>query len=106
MIASHAELREHLRLTAMETSHDAMLGRLLAAAHQHIEAQLGFAIEARYGAGEDQAPIPAPLRLAVIQLAAYWFDHGEAIADGRRAHAPFGVREIIDTYRDRRMWLG
>jgi hypothetical protein len=104
-IVNLTELREHLSLTpGVAVEDNAMLERNIAAAQGFIESWLGFKIVERYG-GEDQEPIPDALKLAVLQLAAWYFEHREAATRGERAApAPFAVRDIVDTYRDRSFW--
>ena len=104
-IVTLAELRGHLGLTAgVAEADDAMLERNIAAAQGFIESWLGHRIAERYG-GDGQEPVPDALRLAVLQLAAWWYEHREAATRGERAvPAPFAVRDIIDAYRDRSFW--
>lgn len=68
------------------------------AAQAHIERWLGFSIEDRFG-GEDQPGIPNDLKEGVLQLAAWWFEHREAIAETDKL-LPYGVQEIISAYRE------
>lgn len=68
------------------------------AAQGHIEQLLGYKIEAEFG-GEDQEPIPEPLKEAVLQLACWWFEHREAVSD-RDKRLPYGVDEIVAEYRE------
>ncbi|SCM70037.1 conserved hypothetical protein [uncultured Pleomorphomonas sp.] len=100
-IITVAELKEQLNLTDdLGTDDDALLGRKIDAAQDHIERQLGFNLEARYGA-DDQDPIPAALVEAVSQLAAHWYENREASLIGVNGYAlPFGVQEIVDGYRE------
>lgn len=100
-IVTVAELKEQLNLTDdLGTADDALLGRKIFAAQDHIERQLGFKIEARYG-GEGQDPIPASLVEAVSLLAAHWYENREASLIGVNGYAlPFGVQEIVDGYRE------
>lgn len=76
---------------------DAILTRLLAAAKAHVERLLGFALD------DDEAlpdGPPADLELAVLQLAADWYENREASLVGVSASSiPFGVREIVNEYR-------
>lgn len=68
------------------------------AAQNYVEQMLGYRIETEFG-GEDQEPIPDALKEAVLQLACWWFEHREAVSD-RDKRLPYGVDEIIMTYRD------
>ena len=76
-----------------------LLPRKIAAAQDHIERWLGYKIEAIYG-GEDQDPIPPSLVEAVCQLAAWWYENRETASEISFREAPFGVAEIVNSYRD------
>lgn len=69
------------------------------AAQNYIERQLGFRIADRFG-GTGQDPIPPSLHEAICQLAAWWYENREAAGEGAR-EMPFGVSDIVDSYRDR-----
>lgn len=76
---------------------DPVLARLLAAATAHIERLLGFKI-----ADEEEFPdgTPADLELAILQLAADWYENREASIVGVGVTTiPFGVRDIVNEYR-------
>lgn len=76
---------------------DAVLDRLLAAATAHIERLLGFKIT-----NEEEFPdgTPADLELAILQLAADWYENREASLIGITGRPmPFGVQEIVAEYR-------
>lgn len=97
-IVETADLLAHLGLTADNGGELALLAQSKAeAAQSHIERWLGFKIEDTFG-GPDQAPVPADLKEAVLQLAAWWFDNREATTESAKL-LPFGVSEIIDAYR-------
>ena len=95
------ELREQLNLTPdLGTGDDALLGRKIAAAQNHLERLLGFKIEETYG-GEDQDPIPPALVEAVCQLAAHWYENREGTVVGATAQAlPFGLSDVIAEFRE------
>lgn len=101
-IVTLAELKEHLAFTVdLGTLDDALLGRLLAAAENHIDRMLGFKMEA---AADDEAEgfedgVPPALRLAITQLATHWYENREA-AGAVAKEMPFGVTEIVDSYRE------
>ncbi|MDP9571471.1 UNVERIFIED_ORG: putative phage protein (predicted DNA packaging) [Agrobacterium larrymoorei] len=100
MIISVAQIKEQLNIDADDNSDNALLGRKVAAAQDHVERLLGFKIEDRFG-GEDQDPLPAALAEAVSQLAAHWYENREASVVGMSAGAlPFGVQDIVREYRD------
>jgi len=100
-ILSLPELKEHLAFTDdIGDADDALLGRLNAAAQNHIERLLGFKIEDCFG-GEDQDPVPPALVEAVSLLAAWWYDQRETAITGTIvASVPFDVKEIITEYRE------
>lgn len=74
-----------------------LLADKIAAAQDHIERQLGFKIADQFEEGET----PASLIEAVKQLAAHWYESREAVIIGHgAAPVPYGVTEIINSYRD------
>lgn len=92
------EVLAHLGLTADNDGELAALAQAKAdAAQSHIERWLGFKIADTFG-GAGQEPVPADLKEAVLQLAAWWFDNREATTENAKL-LPFGVSEIIDAYR-------
>ncbi len=100
MILTVAQLKEQLNITADDNSDDAILGRKVAAAQDHVERLLGFKIAGRFG-GDNQEPVPAALLEAVSQLAAHWYENREASVVGMSASAlPFGVQDIVREYRE------
>lgn len=100
-IATVEQLKEQIGWsTDLGTADDALMTRKLDAAQGHIERQLGFKIEEKYG-GQGQEAIPAPLVEAVLQLAAHWFENREATLVGVTAQElPFGVWAIVNEYRE------
>jgi hypothetical protein len=101
VILTVQELKEQLNYSAdLGTADDALLGRKLAAAQDHVERLLGYKIEVTYG-GADQEPVPPALIEAVAQLAAHWFENREATLVGVTAQElPFGVWNIVNEYRE------
>lgn len=98
-ILTLAEMKEQLSFTDdIGDIDDALLGRKINAAQNHIERMLGFLIEETFG-GEDQEAIPPALVEAVGQLAAHWYEHREAASEATR-EIPFGVTELVNGYRD------
>lgn len=90
-----ADLKAHCNVTS--AGDDAMLTRYLGAAKAHIERLLGFkltdTVELPDGA-------PADLELAILQLAADWYENREASLVGVAAQPiPFGVADIVNEYR-------
>lgn len=93
------QLKEHLSFTDdIGTADDALLQRILDAAHSHADRLLGFKVEEAFG-GVDQEPVPPDLVEAVSQLAAWWYEQREAAGEASK-EVPFGVREIITEYRE------
>lgn len=90
------DIKQHCNVT--DSASDPSLARVLAAAKVHVERLLGFSLT-----DENSFPdgTPADLELAVLQLAADWFENREASLVGVSAQAiPFGVREIVNEYRN------
>lgn len=87
------ELKQQLNMSS--NLDDALLGRKLAAAQDHVERLLGFKIETTY-----PEAVPAALVEAVSQLAADWYENREATLVGVTAvEIPFGVQAIVAEYR-------
>lgn len=96
-LVSTTELAAHLNLPREGFADAFILHGLIQAAQALVEASIGYTLAERFG--ED--PVPEPLRLAVLQLAAHWYEHREAVAAGERvAIIPFGVEFICTTWRD------
>lgn len=93
-----ADLITHCGLQGSADAADTrQLQRLLDAATAHIERQLGFKLD---NTDELSDGTPADLELAVLQLAADWFENREASLIGITGRAmPFGVQEIVNEYR-------
>lgn len=95
-IVTAEDLKRQLALTDDAPADDlAQLDGKIAAAEAHIERLLGFGFEDTYG----ENPVPEPLKEAVLQLAAWWFENREAVTSQAEA-LPFGVAEIVNEYRD------
>ena len=95
-VMSLNELKAHLSLTDDQDEDDALLSGKLDAAQTLIERMLGFSLVTQFGPQED---VPADLREAILQLAAWWYENREAVLE-RGAPLPFGVSDIIDANRD------
>jgi len=80
--------------------HEPALDQKIEAAQAHVERLLGFKIEEQFG-GPDQEPIPEPLKEAVLQLAAWWFEQREAGLTGTIVTTPpHSLPEIVAEYRE------
>ena len=89
------DLKAHCNVTG--TADDSVMTRLLSAATAHVGRLLGYAID---DADIFPSGTPGDLELAVLQLAADWYENREATLVGVSAQAiPFGVREIVNEYR-------
>jgi uncharacterized phage protein (predicted DNA packaging) len=96
-IVSATDLAEHLNLPSPTATADGdMLDRLAAAAQGYVEAHIGFTFAERY----EEDPPPEPLLQAVLMLASHWYEMREATSAERIQPVPFGLMEIIQTYRD------
>lgn len=93
MALNFAHLAAHLRVEPAQG-----MQVLLDAATKHIERLLGFKID-----DAEQFPegTPADLERAILMLAADFYENREASLVGVTAQTvPFGVREIVDEYRN------
>jgi hypothetical protein len=97
-VVSAANLAAHLNLPSPTATADAaILDGMVQAAQAFIEASVGYRLAERY----DEDPVPEPLKIAVLQLAAHWYTHREAVVAGDRVSViPFGVEFICTTWRD------
>jgi hypothetical protein len=93
------ELKQQLNLTAdLGTADDALLGRKLAAAQNHVERLLGFKIAEEF---EDEADVPPALVEAIYQLAALWYEERAAASGVNTMAVPYGLADIV---REHRRW--
>jgi hypothetical protein len=95
-VATVGELKEELSWTDdLGAADDAMLGRHLAAAEAQIERHLGFTFAVEY---PDPAPIPAPLKQAVLWLAVDYYEGRGRPEAG--AGLPYHVEDVVAAYRE------
>jgi hypothetical protein len=118
MLISVQELRNHLNLELGEEE-DLFLENKLAAAEQSIGKFMGVDLEVTYYvpdscvAGEEEgefecpappagkALLPAPLREAILQLAAHFYENREPVLVGAGAQAlPYNVFDLVGPYRN------
>jgi uncharacterized phiE125 gp8 family phage protein len=60
----------------------------------------GIAIDVTAGFGEEPDAVPAPLRQAILQLVAHWYENRSAVSHDRtQGVAPLGVDALIAPYR-------
>lgn len=96
MAVTTADLKAHSNISG--TGDDALLTRYIAAAKARIEASLGFKIDdvERFPTGT-----PDDLELAVLMLAAHFYENREASLVNVTAQIlPLGVTDIIADYRN------
>ncbi|HWJ72920.1 MAG TPA: head-tail connector protein [Kaistia sp.] len=74
---------------------DALIERTIAAAEAHIETMLGY----RLDDGSSPLYVEPPLRQAVLQLVAHWYDARQPATDTSLAEVPFTVADIIREFR-------
>lgn len=97
------ELVQHLNLPEATAEQDGdYLAGLLAAAQDHIDRTLGFKIAAAVDEGQDgfEDGLPPSLRQAALMLAAHWYEVREASAAEQLRPVPFGVSEILESFRE------
>jgi hypothetical protein len=99
VIVTVPELKEQIGWTdGLGTADDALMGRKIAAAQEHIERLLGFKIEVTYPTSVN---VPADLKEAVLLLAGHWYENREASLVGVTAVViPFGVEAIVNEHRE------
>lgn len=98
-IVTLEQMKEQLAFTAdLGDIDNDLIERKIAAAQDHVERWLGYKIEATYG-GAGQSPIPPSLVEAVCQLAAWWYENRETASEISFREVPFGVAEIVSSYR-------
>jgi uncharacterized phage protein (predicted DNA packaging) len=86
--------KQQLNLTTSDD--DALVTRLLLAAQDWLERQLGYKISERYPDG-----VPPALDQAVLVLTAHYYANREATLVGvSAATLPFGLDHIVNDYRD------
>jgi uncharacterized phage protein (predicted DNA packaging) len=91
-----SDLKAQCNVTA--ATDDTLLTRLLAAATAHVERLVGFKLDDTTAL---PGGTPADLELAVLQLAADWYENREASLVGVTAQPiPFGVEQIVNEYRN------
>ena len=86
--------KAHLNITIDED--DEQLERLIPAAQDHLESQLGFKI-----ADEYPDSVPAALDQAVLMLVGHWYESREASVVGTNIDTvPMGFTDIVNNHRN------
>lgn len=102
LVVTLEELKAHLNVT-VDTDDD-LIERKLSAAQQQLERHLGFTFAAEFpDAADDHFPatVPTPLREAVCQLAAHYYENREAVLVGVNAQLlPEGMWDVVNNYRN------
>jgi len=96
------DMKNQLGLTLSQDDDDDLIAGKIDAAENHVDRLLGYSMRTRYPAPEGQhaaTNVPPALLEAVLQLATWWFENREAATDLSR-ELPFGVREIVNEYRE------
>lgn len=100
-IVTLADMKAELGIT--DTTDDAMISAKLDAAQSHLEALLGYSLEAEFptvGAVEFPDTVPADIVGAVKMLTANAYENREATLVGLSAmETPFGVWEVVQNRR-------
>jgi uncharacterized phage protein (predicted DNA packaging) len=93
--------KQHLNLTT--TDDDDLVTRLIAAARDWLDRQLGYAVATKYpqaGSPLTDATPPA-LDQAVLLMVGHWYANREATLTGvNAADLPLGVCDIVNDYRE------
>jgi uncharacterized phiE125 gp8 family phage protein len=63
----------------------------------------GIEIAFLAGFGPTPADVPAPLRQALLQLTAHWFEHRGGVADAADARIPAGISTLLTPWRRSRL---
>ena len=95
-IINLSDLKAQLGLTDDQNGDDWLIQGKIDAAENHIDRLLGYSMRTRFVTLD---AVPASLKEAVAQLAAWWFENREAATDMSR-ELPFGVREIVNESRE------
>lgn len=94
MTVNLAIAKAHLNITT--DIDDALITRLIAAAIDWFERQLGYVITERY-----PSAVPPALDQGVLMMTAHWYANREATLVGVNAQTlPLGVGDIVNDYRD------
>lgn len=94
------DAKTHLNLTTGDDS--ALVQRLLSAAQDWLESQLGYKLVDKFTSGSPATlNIPPALDQAVLLMVGHWFATREATLIGvSAAPLPLGVSEIVQDWRD------
>jgi uncharacterized phage protein (predicted DNA packaging) len=94
------DAKKHLNLTTDDDS--ALVQRLISAAQDWLESQLGYKLADKFTSGSPAAlNVPPALDQAVLMLVGHWYANREATLVGvSAAPLPFGLADIVNDWRD------
>lgn len=88
------DVQQHLNLPG--TADEVVVTRLIAAATDWLESQLGYKIAVKY-----PTAVPPALNQAVLMMVGHWYENREASLVGVNAQAlPMSVSDIVNDYRN------
>lgn len=104
-VVSLDDIKIQVRVIENEDWFDDELLQKITAAQSHIERLLGFKLDdVTYPTTDGvtyPSTVPAALRECVLQLAAHWFEHREAVGIGDSAQVmPLGVEDVVREFRN------
>ncbi len=59
----------------------------------------GVKVEYVAGYGDQASDVPESIRQAILLLAAHWYEHREAVSEGRMVEVPMGVWWLVEPLR-------
>jgi hypothetical protein len=101
MIVTVDEVKAQLNQTL--AIDDDLIMKKATAAQAHLESLLGFKMETEFPPAGDPpvTTVPADLKEAVLQLAAYWYEQRDGVIVGQTAQVlPFGIEDIVSNRRN------
>jgi hypothetical protein len=100
MTVTVVDAKTHLNLTTDDDS--ALVQRLISAAQDWLESQLGYKLAEKYPqTGSPIVPVPPALDQAVLLMVGHWYANREATLVGvSAAPLPLGVADIVNDYRN------
>lgn len=86
-----ADAKSHLRISFSDD--DAYVMALIEAAEGYVS-EIGVAVA---------APVPAPVKHAIILLVSHWYNAREAAGEKPSAPIAFGVNALLQPYREQNL---